>query len=141
MSGWDPAWARRQLGHWPQGARGLSRQTRAWAVSPARVFLPQPRSPCHRYPGLQKLGFPVRFRSGVNSVHACRIRIQIECLPFPEHGFLPAGNHAAGFGINPFYDEVNLCAQHIAEDLVLAQHELRIFLSGRAAAHVDHHLF
>ena len=77
----------------------------------------------------------------VNAVHACRIRIQIKGLPFPEHGFLPAGDYAAGFGINPFYDEVNLCAQHIAEDFVLVQHELRIFLSGRAAAYVDHHLF
>lgn len=56
----------------------------------------------------------------VNAVHACRIRIQIEGLPFSEHGFLPAGDHAAGFGINAFYDKVDLRPQHVAEDLVLA---------------------
>lgn len=77
----------------------------------------------------------------IYAVHACRIRIQIEDLPFPEHGFLPAGNHAAGFGINAFDNKINLRSQHIAEDLVLAQHQFRIFLAGRAAAHIDHHLF
>ena len=43
----------------------------------------------------------------VDAVHACRIRIQIEGLSFPEHGFLPVGDHAAGFGINALYDKVD----------------------------------
>ncbi len=52
----------------------------------------------------------------------------------------PARHHTAGFGINAFYNKVNLRAKHVAEDLVLAQHQLRIFLPGRAAADIDHHL-
>ncbi len=65
----------------------------------------------------------------IDTVHPRRIRIQIEDLPLFQHGLPAAGYHTAGLGINALHNEVDLRPQHISEDLVLAQHQLRIFLS------------
>ena len=75
----------------------------------------------------------------IDTVHTGSIRIQIENLAFAQHGLLAAGNYAAGFGVDTTHDEVNVSAEHVAKNLILAQHKVGIFLTGRAAAQIDHH--
>ena len=75
----------------------------------------------------------------IDTVHTGSIRIQIENLAFAQHGLLAAGNYAAGFGVDTTHDEVNVSAEHVAKDLILAQHKVGVFLTGRAAAQIDHH--
>ena len=77
----------------------------------------------------------------VDPVHACRIAVQIENLPFLQHGLLSACDHATGFGVNPLYHKINMGAQHIVQNLVLAQHQIRISLTRRTAPHLNHHFF
>ena len=75
----------------------------------------------------------------IDTVHTGSIRIQIENLAFAQHGLLAAGNYAAGFGVDTTHDEVNVSAEHVAKNLILAQHKVGVFLTGRAAAQIDHH--
>ena len=75
----------------------------------------------------------------IDTVHTGSIRIQIENLAFAQHGLLAAGNYAASLGVDTTHDEVNVSTQHVAKDLILAQHKVGIFLTGRAAAQIDHH--
>ena len=76
----------------------------------------------------------------IDTVHTGSIRIQIENLAFAQHGLLSAGNYAAGLGVDTTHDEVNVSTEHVAKDLILAQHKVGVFLTGRAAAQIDHHL-
>lgn len=75
----------------------------------------------------------------IDTVHTGSIRIQIENLAFAQHGLLAAGNYAAGLGVDTTHDEVNVSTEHVAKDLILAQHKVSVFLTGRAATQIDHH--
>ena len=77
----------------------------------------------------------------MDTVHPRDIRIQIEDLALLQHGLPAAGHRAPGFGVDALHNEVDLRPQHVPQDLVLPQHQLRILLPGGAAPHVDHHLF
>ena len=55
------------------------------------------------------------------------------------HGILPAGHHTAAAVIQSLDNKVNLTAQHISEDLVLAQYQLSVIM-GFVFHQVDHHL-
>ena len=76
----------------------------------------------------------------VNAVLALGIQIKIEGLALPHHGLTAAGDYAAGLGVDAAHHKVDVRAQHIPQNLVLAQHQISVLLTGRAAAKVDHHL-
>ena len=38
-----------------------------------------------------------------------------------------AGNYAAGLGVDTTHDEVNVSTEHVAKDLILAQHKVGVF--------------
>ena len=50
------------------------------------------------------------------------------------HGLPTADSYAAGLGVDTTHDEVNVSTEHVAKDLILAQHKVSVFLTGRAAA-------
>ena len=75
----------------------------------------------------------------VDTVHAVSIQIEVEDLAFTHHRLPAAGDHAAGLGVNAPHHKVDVGAQHVAQDLVLAQHQVGVVLARRAAAQVDHH--
>ena len=55
------------------------------------------------------------------------------------HGLPTADSYAAGLGVDTTHDEVNVSTEHVAKDLILAQHKVGVFLTGRTAAQIDHH--
>src|SRR5699024_10895638 len=77
----------------------------------------------------------------VDAVHPIGVKVEIEGLALAHHGLPAAGYHAAGLGVDTPHHKVNVGAQHIPQDLVLAQHQVSVFLAGGAAAQVDHHFF
>ena len=75
----------------------------------------------------------------VDTVHAVSIQIEVEDLALTHHRLPAAGDHAAGLGVNAPHHKVDVGAQHVAQDLVLAQHQVGVVLARRATAQVDHH--
>ena len=56
----------------------------------------------------------------VDAVHPIGVQIEIEGLALAHHGLPAAGYHAAGLGVDAPHHKVNVGAQHIPQDLVLA---------------------
>ena len=66
------------------------------------------------------------------------IRAEIEKLAFAHHGFAAAGNYTAALGVNAKDNEIDFCAQHIAQQLHLANGHT---VSTVSCAGGDHHFF
>ena len=50
----------------------------------------------------------------INTVFPGVVSVHVEDFALFQHGLLAAGDNAAGFGINPLYNEVDFRAQHPA---------------------------
>ena len=73
-----------------------------------------------------------------DAVLAVGIKAEIEKLALSHHGFAAASNHTAALGIDAKDDEVDFCAQHIAQQLHLADGHA---VSAVSCAGGDHHFF
>ena len=66
------------------------------------------------------------------------IGAEIEKLAFAHHGFAAAGDYTAALGVNAEDNKINFCAQHIAQQLHLANGHT-VGTVGSAGG--DHHFF
>ena len=73
-----------------------------------------------------------------DAVLAIGIRAEIEKLALAHHGFAAAGDYTAALGVNAENNKVDFCAQHIAQQLHLADGHT-VGTVGSAGG--DHHFF